>query len=374
MAIKKFKESDVDPVIKKISVREVRAVKNLKHENIVGFKEAFKRDKKLHIVFEYVDQTVLELLENSENGLKLDQIKMLIFQVLKALDYLHRNNIIHRDVKPENLLVDKKGVLKLCDFGFARKIYSPNEELTDYVATRWYRSPELVVTNTYGPPVDIWSVGCILGELLDGEPMFPGDDAFDQLYKIYSLTGPLDNKLMKQMESMFGLYAHKLVQGKKNSMKTNLTKKYKKLISESSLDLLIKLLNPNPESRITAKEALTHEWFEDLYEKDISLKEKTIVKQNKITDKTKEGFCVETILKELHSKNEKQKVFKFSDIENKQKKIIQKTNIKQDIKPQKENICILNPSVVHFKYSQTNKQGVSIEKNHKIKGHSTKAT
>ena len=124
MAIKKFKESDVDPVIKKISIREVKALKYLQHTNVVGFKEAFKRDKKLHIVFEYVDQTVLELLENSNNamGLNLEVIRKLIFQVLKALEYLHDNKVIHRDVKPENLLVDKKGTLKLCDFGFARKI------------------------------------------------------------------------------------------------------------------------------------------------------------------------------------------------------------------------------------------------------------
>ena len=124
MAIKKFKESDTDPVIKKISIREVKALKYLQHQNVVGFKEAFKRDKKLHIVFEYVDQTVLEMLESSNDamGMNLSVIRKLIFQVLKALDYLHENKIIHRDVKPENLLVDKKGTLKLCDFGFARKI------------------------------------------------------------------------------------------------------------------------------------------------------------------------------------------------------------------------------------------------------------
>ena len=125
MAIKKFKESDADPVIKKISIREVRALKNLKHVNIVGFKEAFKRDKKLHIVFEYVDQTVLEILENSNDsmGLPMRTIQSFVFQVLKALEYLHDNRVIHRDIKPENLLVDKKGILKLCDFGFARKLY-----------------------------------------------------------------------------------------------------------------------------------------------------------------------------------------------------------------------------------------------------------
>lgn len=96
----------------------------MRHQNIVGFKEAFKRDKKLNIVFEYIEQTVLEILENSNDnlGLPISQVKSFVFQVLKALEYMHRHRIIHRDVKPENLLVDSKGVLKLCDFGFARRI------------------------------------------------------------------------------------------------------------------------------------------------------------------------------------------------------------------------------------------------------------
>lgn len=122
VAIKKFKESDNNPIIKKIALREVKALKNVSDENIVKFIEAFRRENKLNIVFEYVEKTVLEDIENNQDGLPPDLIKSYIFQLLKALNYLHSNNIIHRDVKPENLLVDKGNVLKLCDFGFARKI------------------------------------------------------------------------------------------------------------------------------------------------------------------------------------------------------------------------------------------------------------
>lgn len=122
VAIKKFKESDNNPIIKKIALREVKALKNLDNKNIVKFKEAFKRDNKLNIVFEYVEKTVLEDIENNSNGVPSNLIRSYLYQLLKSLKYLHKIGIIHRDVKPENLLVDKEGTLKLCDFGFARKM------------------------------------------------------------------------------------------------------------------------------------------------------------------------------------------------------------------------------------------------------------
>ncbi len=168
VAIKKFKESDANPIIKKIALREVKVLWNIKNENVVKFKDSFKRDNKLNIVFEYVNKTVLEDIENNPSGLSPSLIKSYIYQLLKALYYLHSKNIVHRDVKPENLLVDDKGVLKLCDFGFARKITSKDFFLTNYVATRWYRSPELILSSKYSYPVDIWAVGCIMGELVDG--------------------------------------------------------------------------------------------------------------------------------------------------------------------------------------------------------------
>lgn len=128
VAIKKFKESDSNPIIKKIALREVKALKNISDPNVVQFIEAFRRENKLNIVFEFVEKTVLEDIENNQDGLPSTLIKSYMFQLLKALNYLHSNSIIHRDVKPENLLVGKNNTLKLCDFGFARKI-SGNSKL-----------------------------------------------------------------------------------------------------------------------------------------------------------------------------------------------------------------------------------------------------
>ena len=175
VAIKKFKETE-DDLVKKTMRRELKMLQLMKNENIVSFQEAFKRKGNLFLVFEFVDRNLLELLEMSPNGLDPTLIRSLIYQLCKAIKYLHDQNIIHRDVKPENLLIDNKMNLKLCDFGFARKINinKPHEMLTDYVATRWYRAPELLLTNgEYGPEVDYWAVGCIMGELTDGNPLFP---------------------------------------------------------------------------------------------------------------------------------------------------------------------------------------------------------
>lgn len=101
-----------------------------------------------------------------------------MYQLLKGLAYMHALNIVHRDIKPENLLVSQKKALKICDFGFARalKVNVDYEELTDYVATRWYRPPQLLVGAPYGKEIDLWAVGCIFGQLIDSMPMFPGEN------------------------------------------------------------------------------------------------------------------------------------------------------------------------------------------------------
>ena len=141
----------------------------------------YYRKGKLYLVFEFVDKTLLEILEERTTGLQSHLVKQYIFQLLKAIDYCHMMNVVHRDIKPENLLIDPDDNLKLCDFGFARSISqkAKDQGLTDYVATRWYRAPELLLSNVYGKEVDIWAIGCIMGEITDGDPLFPGESEID---------------------------------------------------------------------------------------------------------------------------------------------------------------------------------------------------
>jgi len=196
VAIKKFLETDEDQTVKKIAMREIRMLKRLRHDNLINLIEVFRRRRKLYLVFEYVDHTVLDELEDSGvRGLKPSVARSHIFQVLRGVEFCHNNQIIHRDVKPENVLVSKFGVVKLCDFGFARLMAAPGEVYTDYVATRWYRAPELLVGDTqYGKEVDVWAVGCLYSEMMSGEPLFPGESDIDQLFQITKLLGPLAPK------------------------------------------------------------------------------------------------------------------------------------------------------------------------------------
>ncbi|KAL4647684.1 cyclin-dependent kinase-like 1 isoform X2 [Arapaima gigas] len=212
VAIKKFVESEDDPVIKKIAMREIRMLKQLRHVNLVNLLEVFRRKRRLHLVFEFCEQTVLNELDKYPRGVPEAQLKRIIWQTLQAVNFCHKNNVstyipalfslfllrlcttscIHRDVKPENILLTKTGVIKLCDFGFARMLTGPGDDYTDYVATRWYRAPELLVGDTqYGPPVDVWALGCVFAELLHGNPLWPGKSDVDQLYLIRRTLGDL---------------------------------------------------------------------------------------------------------------------------------------------------------------------------------------
>ncbi|KAF7390726.1 cyclin-dependent kinase-like 1 isoform X1 [Vespula maculifrons] len=200
VAIKKFLETEEDVQVRKLALREIRMLKKLHHENIIDMIEVFRRRKRFYLVFEFLDHTVLDELERSPDGLGLEVSKRYIFQVLRGLNFCHNNQIMHRDVKPENVLVSSNGVIKLCDFGFARLISNSKESCTDYVATRWYRAPELLVGDSrYGKEIDIWAVGCLYAEIMTGDPIFPGESDIDQLYRITKVLGSIHSLGKKQV-------------------------------------------------------------------------------------------------------------------------------------------------------------------------------
>ncbi|XP_056682115.1 cyclin-dependent kinase-like 4 isoform X5 [Monodelphis domestica] len=258
VAIKKFVESEDDPIVKKIALREIRLLKQLKHANLVNLIEVFRRKRKMHLVFEYCDHTLLNELERNPNGVADRMLKSVLWQTLQALSFCHKHNCIHRDVKPENILITKQGMIKICDFGFAR-LLSPGDAYTDYVATRWYRAPELLVGDTkYGPTVDVWAVGCVFAELLTGQPLWPGKSDVDQLYLIIRTLG----KLIPRHQSIF----------KSNQF-------FRGINIPEPKDM--NCLKMNPDDRLTCAQLLESPYFESFRENQVKRKSRNEGKPKK---------------------------------------------------------------------------------------------
>ena len=266
VAIKKFKELG-DELVKKTMKRELKMLQRLHHPNVVEFQDAFRRKGNLFLVFEFVDKNLLELLQEHPNGLDPNLIRHLIYQLCKSIKYLHEQNIIHRDIKPENLLITDKMESKLCDFGFARLVSETNEKLTDYVATRWYRAPELLLSQgNYGKEVDYWAIGCIMGELVDGNPLFPGENELDQIHCIQKVLGNLTDK----QEEMF--YNNPIFNGKSllNVTKPEtLEKRYMGKFSKKAISFMKGLLALDPKKRLNGNTVFKHAYFEKLVLADL---------------------------------------------------------------------------------------------------------
>lgn len=266
VAVKKYVETEDDPLIKKIALREIRMLKQLKHPNLVNLIEVFRRKRKLHLVFEYCEHTVLDILEKHPKGVPDNLTKRIIWQTLHAVNFCHEHNCIHRDVKPENILVTKDGVVKLCDFGFARTL-SPGENYTDYVATRWYRAPELLVGDTqYGPAVDVWAIGCVTAELMRGEALWPGKSDVDQLYLVRKTVGDLIPRHMQVFRSN-DFFAGVTIP--EPDVKESLESKIPKNIHEHGLDFLRRCLDKDPQKRYTCAQLLKHPFFDNFKMPDL---------------------------------------------------------------------------------------------------------
>uniref|UniRef100_A0AAR2LES0 Protein kinase domain-containing protein n=1 Tax=Pygocentrus nattereri TaxID=42514 RepID=A0AAR2LES0_PYGNA len=177
------------------AIREVSLLKNLKHANIVTLHDIIHTDRCLTLVFEYLDSDLKQYLDNCGNLMSMHNVKIFMFQLLRGLSYCHKRKILHRDLKPQNLLINEKGELKLADFGLARAKSVPTKTYSNEVVTLWYRPPDVLLGSTeYSTPIDMWGVGCILYEMATGRPMFPGSTVKEELHLVFRLMGTYDTK------------------------------------------------------------------------------------------------------------------------------------------------------------------------------------
>ncbi|CAL1714766.1 unnamed protein product [Somion occarium] len=255
IAIKKIKVGQFKDGLDMSAIREVKYLRELKHQNVIELLDVFSSKTNLNLVLEFLD-TDLELVIKDRSLVFLpSDIKAWMAMTFRGLEFCHRNWILHRDLKPNNLLIAADGQLKLADFGLARDFADPGYKMTCQVITRWYRPPELLFgCRYYSTAVDIWSVGCIFAELMLRTPYLPGESDMDQLKTIFRALGtpteedwPGHTKLPDYVP---------LGQFPKTPLRDLFT-----AASADCLNLLNKCLVYDPKKRISAKEALNHPYF-----------------------------------------------------------------------------------------------------------------
>eukprot|EP01017_Pseudomicrothorax_dubius_P021801 TRINITY_DN2344_c0_g1_i1.p1 TRINITY_DN2344_c0_g1~~TRINITY_DN2344_c0_g1_i1.p1 ORF type:complete len:251 (-),score=40.03 TRINITY_DN2344_c0_g1_i1:84-836(-) len=207
-------------------------------------------------------ETDLHRVIYSRQDLTDEHIQYFVYQILRGMYYMHSANVIHRDLKPSNLLLNKNCDLKICDLGLARGFEQENEFKTEYVVTRWYRAPEVILNaSEYTKAIDVWSIGCIFAELLGRTPLFPGDDYLDQIQRIIAVLGTPN---ADQLSFIGNESAMKYVK----SLPKRSTQQWQSLYPKANpvgMDLLSKMLTFNPDRRLTVEECLRHPYFESLH-------------------------------------------------------------------------------------------------------------
>ncbi|XP_011001898.1 PREDICTED: cyclin-dependent kinase C-2-like isoform X1 [Populus euphratica] len=287
VALKKIRMDNEREGFPITAIREIKILKKLHHENVIKLKEIVTSqgpekddqgkpgkcstlhvhclsmdDNKykggIYMVFEYMDHDLTGLADRPGIRFTVPQIKCYMRQLLTGLHYCHINQVLHRDIKGSNLLIDNEGNLKLADFGLARSFSNEHQSnLTNRVITLWYRPPELLLGSTkYGPAVDMWSVGCIFAELLHGKPIFPGKDEPEQLNKIFELCGAPDEVNWPGVSKIPWFNNFKPTR----PMKRRLREVFRHF-DRHALELLERMLALDPAQRISAKDALGAEYF-----------------------------------------------------------------------------------------------------------------
>ncbi|KAJ3025440.1 UNVERIFIED_CONTAM: hypothetical protein HDU68_007124 [Siphonaria sp. JEL0065] len=262
VALKKLKlENEVNgfPIT---TLREIYTLLLAKHENIVDVREIVVTPsyKGVFIVMEFVEHDLKSLMDSMRSPFLGSEIKTLMLQLISAVDCLHQKWIVHRDLKTSNLLMNNRGMMKVADFGLARRFADPClGSMTQLVVTLWYRAPELLLGGKdYSTAIDMWSVGCIFAELVNKEPLFPGQGEIDQLSKIFKLLGTPSEKVWPGFTELPNAKSFNFKHQPFNNLKLRFPS-----LTANGIDLMEKLLTYDPKQRITAAQALKHPYFRE---------------------------------------------------------------------------------------------------------------
>jgi len=266
VAIKKVPNAFQDLIDAKRIVREIKLLQFFDHDDIIPVIDIHKPEKRtgfedIYFVTELMESDLHRVIYSGQK-LSDEHIQYFMYQLLRGMLHMHSANVMHRDLKPNNVLVNKDCKLKICDLGLARGFDMEDESKTTYVVTRWYRAPEVILkASEYTKAIDIWSIGCIFAELLGRTPLFPGQNYLDQLQRIIAVSGTpsqadlayiTNDKALEYMKSL--------------PKRTKLP--LKNLYPDANpvaLDLMEKMLVFNPEKRYTAEECLGHPYFEEYH-------------------------------------------------------------------------------------------------------------
>lgn len=265
VAIKKIRLNPETEGTPSTAIREIALLKEIKHPNIIHLLDVIHTSKKLTLVFEYCESDLKKKEEECSNKkikLPRDLVKKYFQCILQGIAYLHKKKIIHRDLKPQNLLINENNEMKICDFGLARGIGVPIQAYTNEVVTLWYRPPDILLgSKMYDNAVDLWSAGCIFGEMLQGKSLFEGKNDAEQCEEIFKIIGTPDENVFTWLKESPEWNAGLSGEGFSKFEKKKFKEAFPDIQDDNAYDILEKLLVFDPDKRASAESLLEHPYF-----------------------------------------------------------------------------------------------------------------
>ncbi|XP_077536997.1 cyclin-dependent kinase 20-like [Haemaphysalis longicornis] len=256
VAIKKIPHRVVDNSLPCATFREIKAIQQLDHENVVKLLDVVASSSGVLLVLEFLCCNLSSMIHNPEVPLDESHIKCCMRMLLCGLDHCHGMGILHRDLKPTNVLVNSEGVLKLADFGLAC-LDSRDREQSSCVATRWYRAPELLYgAQRYGPGIDLWAIGCVFAEMLNASPLFRGESDIEQLCLVIKALGTPNEQVWPGLKQLPDYHKISFEESDGVPWRTLLPD-----VNKHARDLVRAFLCYDPDKRIPCSQALLHEFF-----------------------------------------------------------------------------------------------------------------